>query len=170
VSDPLRLVPSGHPSHADAAALHGQPPAPPPTLLPPDPGAAAPGTDGSGGPDGLGAPSGRPDRAALLDLAAADPSSTAVWAALAEDHLAAGRLVDAYAAARTGYHRGLDQLRRNGWRGAGPVPWSHVPNRGWLRCVAALGRAADGIGETDEALRCGDLLAASDPAAVTALA
>lgn len=170
MTDPLRLVPSGHPTHADAAALPGQPPGPPPTLLPPEPGAAALGTDQTSGPDGPVVPGGRPDREALLVLAAADPASTAVWAALAEDHLAAGRLVDAYAAARTGYHRGLDQLRRNGWRGAGPVPWSHVPNRGWLRCVAALGRAADGIGETDEALRCGDLLAASDPAAVTALA
>ena len=43
-----------------------------------------------------------------------------------------------YAYARTGYHRGLDQLRRSGWKGAGPVPWSHEPNRGFLRALAAL--------------------------------
>ncbi|WP_425301001.1 DUF3151 family protein, partial [Nocardia farcinica] len=45
-----------------------------------------------------------------------------------------------YAFARTGYHRGLDLLRRNGWKGFGPVPWSHEPNRGFLRSVGALAR------------------------------
>ena len=60
---------------------------------------------------------------------------------------------------------GLDQLRRNGWKGFGPVPYSHEPNRGFLRCVAALARAADAIGETDEYQRCLDLLDDCDPAA-----
>jgi len=73
--------------------------------------------------------------------------------------------VAAYAYARTGYHRGLDQLRRNGWRGHGPVPWSHAPNQGFLRAVNALGRAADAIGEADEATRCAQLLRDSDPEA-----
>ena len=27
----------------------------------------------------------------------------------------------------------LDALRRSGWRGQGPVPWEHEPNRGFLR-------------------------------------
>ncbi len=62
--------------------------------------------------------------------------------------------MEAYAYARTGYHRGLDALRRNGWKGHGPVPWSHGPNQGFLRCLAALARAAEAIGETDEATRC----------------
>jgi Protein of unknown function (DUF3151) len=93
-------------------------------------------------------------------VAAAHPS-----ASLAEEALADDKAVTAYAYARTGYHRGLDQLRRNGWKGFGPVPYAHEPNRGFLRCVAALARAADTIGETDEYLRCLDLLDDCDPAA-----
>ena len=62
--------------------------------------------------------------------------------------------VEAYAYARTGYHRGLDALRRNGWKGFGPVPWSHEPNRGFLRCVTVLAKAAEAIGEADEHERC----------------
>jgi hypothetical protein len=102
-------------------------------------------------------------------VAAAHPSASVVWAALAEDALADGKTVTAYAYARTGYHRGLDQLRRNGWKGFGPVPYSHPPNRGFLRCVAALARAAGTIGEADENQRCRDLLDDCDPAACAAL-
>src|SRR5690348_3435779 len=75
-------------------------------------------------------------------VAAAIPTSSAAWAALAYAALAEGRIVEAYAYARTGYHRGLDSLRRAGWKGQGPVPWSHEPNRGVLRAINALGRAA----------------------------
>jgi hypothetical protein len=105
-------------------------------------------------------------------VAAAHPSASVAWAALAEGALASNdpaKAVTAYAYARTGYHRGLDQLRRNGWKGFGPVPYSHEPNRGFLRCVAALAKAADIIGETDEYLRCLDLLEDCDPAARKAL-
>jgi hypothetical protein len=102
-------------------------------------------------------------------VAAAHPSASVAWAALAEDALADDKAITAYAYARTGYHRGLDQLRRNGWKGFGPVPYSHEPNRGFLRCVAALARAADIIGETDERARCLDLLDDCDPAARSAL-
>jgi uncharacterized protein DUF3151 len=98
-------------------------------------------------------------------VAAAHPSASVAWAALAEDALADDKVITAYAYARTGYHRGLDQLRRNGWKGFGPVPFSHEPNQGFLRCVAALARAADAIGETDEQARCLDLLDDCDPAA-----
>ena len=98
-------------------------------------------------------------------VAAAHPSASVAWAALAEDALAEDRAITAYAYARTGYHRGLDKLRRNGWRGFGPVPFAHEPNQGFLRCVAALARAADAIGETDEYGRCLDLLDDCDPAA-----
>lgn len=59
-----------------------------------------------------------------------------------------------YAFARTGYHRGLDQLRRAGWKGHGPIPWEHLPNQGFLRCLHALARAAQSIGEKEEAERC----------------
>jgi hypothetical protein len=103
------------------------------------------------------------------DVAARFPTHSAAWAALADRAFAAGRVIESYAYARVGYHRGLDALRRNGWHGTGPVPWSHEPNRGFLRSLHALGRAAGTIGETAEAERCAAFLQDSDPAAVTAL-
>ena len=63
------------------------------------------------------------------EVAARFPSYSDAWAALAKTSMDAGEPVAAYAYARTGYHRGLDQLRRAGWRGSGPVPWSHEPLR-----------------------------------------
>lgn len=103
-------------------------------------------------------------------VAAANPASPAAWAALAESALAGGRMIEAYAYARTGYHRGLDALRRAGWKGQGSIPWSHEPNQGFLRALHALGQAAAAIGEQDEAARCAQLLADSDPEAAAALA
>jgi len=117
-----------------------------------------------------------PARAALesgtpADRVAADhPALSLPWAVLAEQALDACRTVEGYAYARVGYHRGLDALRRAGWRGQGPVPWSHLPNRGFLRALAALGRAAAGIGEEDERERCATFLAGCDPEAARALA
>ena len=102
-------------------------------------------------------------------VAATHPEFSAAWAALAERALDEGDAVACYAFARTGYHRGLDQLRRAGWNGHGPVPWSHGPNQGFLRAVAALARAAAGIGEDVETRRCRDLLDECDPAAADAL-
>ncbi|UMB69076.1 DUF3151 domain-containing protein [Mycobacterium paraterrae] len=123
------------------------------------------------GPDPILLP-GDPEAEAQLDagddpatVAAAHPSASVAWAALAEDAIDDDKVITAYAYARTGYHRGLDQLRRNGWKGFGPVPFSHEPNRGFLRCVAVLARAADAIGETDEQARCLDLLDDCDPVA-----
>ncbi|WP_265445559.1 DUF3151 domain-containing protein [Flexivirga meconopsidis] len=92
------------------------------------------------------------------DVARTNPSSSLAWATLAEDALADGDVIEAYAFARTGYHRGLDALRKSGWRGQGPVPWEHEPNRGFLRALAALSKAADAIGETDEQRRTADFL------------
>jgi hypothetical protein len=103
------------------------------------------------------------------EVAAAHPASSLPWAVLAEAALADGRSVEGYAYARVGYHRGLDALRRAGWRGAGPVPWAHLPNRGFLRALAALSRAAEAIGESDEHARCRQFLRDSDPAAAVAL-
>ncbi|MCX6468235.1 MAG: DUF3151 domain-containing protein [Corynebacteriales bacterium] len=102
-------------------------------------------------------------------VAAAHPTASIAWAHLAEAAIDSGETITAYAYARTGYHRGLDQLRRHGWKGFGAVPWSHEPNRGFLRCVAVLARAAQTIGEEDEYLRCLDLLNDSDPAAAAEL-
>jgi Protein of unknown function (DUF3151) len=103
------------------------------------------------------------------EVAARFPSYCAAWAALAERALDGGDAVTAYAFARTGYHRGLDQLRRAGWKGFGPVPWEHEPNQGFLRALAALARAADAIGEEDEAQRCQVFLADSSAAAAAKL-
>jgi hypothetical protein len=125
---------------------------PEPTLLPKEPGA-----------DQIAAGQ------APAEVAAANPTSSLAWAVLAEQSLAAGEAVQAYAYARTGYHRGLDALRRNGWKGHGPVPWEHEPNQGFLRALAALGAAAAAIGEDDEALRCRTFLRDSSPAAADAL-
>jgi hypothetical protein len=126
---------------------------PPPTLLPEEPGATllASGTDPA-------------------EVAAQHPTSSAAWAALADAASARGAVVESYAYARTGYHRGLDALRRAGWKGYGPVPWSHEPNRGFLRALSALGRAAAAIGETEEAERIAAFLDDSDPAAKAQLA
>ena len=94
-----------------------------------------------------------------VQVAAAFPASSLAGAVLAEDALADGdRDVEAYAYARTGYHRALDSLRKSGWRGQGPVPWSHEPNRGFLRALASLARAARAIGESDEEARCTQFL------------
>lgn len=134
-------------------SLQGNLLGPEPTLLPPD--EAVEAAFEAGGP--------------ATEIAAAHPASSAAWATLAEDALADGQPVAAYAYARTGYHRGLDTLRRNGWKGFGPVPWAHQPNQGFLRALAALARAAESIGEHDEAARCRGFLADSDPAAPAAL-
>jgi hypothetical protein len=127
---------------------------PPPTLLPAD----APAAD-----EALA----RGDDPAAV--AASCPTHLAAWAALADGAFAAGDAVASYAYARVGYHRGLDALRRNGWKGHGPVPWSHEPNRGFLRSLHALGRAAGAIGEADEAERCATFLADCDPSLAAGL-
>lgn len=103
------------------------------------------------------------------EVAAAHPTSCEAWAVLAEQALAGGRTIEGYAYARTGYHRGLDALRRNGWKGHGPVPWEHAPNRGFLRAVHALATAARQIGETGEADRCQQLLEDSSAEALRVL-
>jgi hypothetical protein len=126
---------------------------PPPTLLPENDEARAE----------LAA--GRPTR----EVAADHPDYPLAWALLADEALATGDAVTAYAFARTGYHRSLDQLRRNGWKGHGPVPWEHEPNQGFLRSLHALGAAASLIGEADEAARCQQFLNDSSPAAADAL-
>jgi hypothetical protein len=94
----------------------------------------------------------------LRSVAAHNPAASWAWGALAQQALDGNDAVTAYAFARTGYHRGLDALRKAGWRGTGPIPIEHVPNRGFLLSLDALALAADAIGETDEARRCRDFL------------
>jgi hypothetical protein len=91
------------------------------------------------------------------------PASSMAWAALADQAAEQGQTIQVYAYARVGYHRGLDALRRNGWKGHGPVPWSHEPNRGFLRCLTRLGEASAAIGEQAEADRIAEFLYDCDP-------
>jgi Protein of unknown function (DUF3151) len=95
----------------------------------------------------------------LVAVAARFPTCLAAWAALGEEALREGRAVQAYAFFRVGYHRGLDRIRRAGWRGSGRVPWSHEGNRGFLRSLRGLHLAAAAIGERDEDERCAKFLA-----------
>ena len=100
------------------------------------------------------------DRAAVARVAAANPRYLEAWATLGD----LGRdAIEAYACYRVGYHRGLDTLRANGWRGSGYVRWKHETNRGFLRALDGLRRMAAEIGETDEAARCDDFLHQLDP-------
>lgn len=125
--------------------------APPPVKLPVDPAASV------------------LDDAAPVAVARTHPTSSLVWARLAEQARAEGEDVQAYAFARTGYHRGLDALRANGWKGFGSVPWSHEPNRGVLLAIAQLALCARAIGEDAEYDRCRALLSDCDPACVETL-
>ncbi|AQX17284.1 hypothetical protein BKM78_11235 [Tessaracoccus sp. T2.5-30] len=109
----------------------------------------------------------------FLDVVAHHPASSLCWALLAETCLAEddlGSAVAAYAYARTGYHRGLDTLRRNGWKGSGQIPWEHEPNRGFLRALWALSVAAGRIGEAEEQERCAQFLRDSSETAYQVLA
>jgi len=131
-----------------------------PTLLPADPAADQLAGIGSGDSDRYAA------------IASAHPASSLSWALLAENALSAGTPqadITGYAYARTGYHRGLDALRRAGWRGSGPIPWEHEPNRGFLRALHALSLAAGRIGETEEEQRCAQFLRDSSETAYAEL-
>jgi len=133
-------------AHADLMA------GPPPTLLPEDPAAAALASQSP------------------ASVVRAHPASPVAWAALADAATAEGADdVTVYAYARVGYHRSLDMLRRNGWKGHGPVPWEHQPNRGFLKSLALLALAARAIGEQEEWERCSTFLRDSSPTAADEL-
>ena len=122
-------------------------PGPQPALLPVDPAVAELAADGG--------------RERFIEIVSAYPASSLCWALLAEGSLKINTPegdVGAYAYARTGYHRGLDALRRAGWKGSGPIPWEHAPNRGFLRALYALAIAAQRIGDTVEYERCAQFL------------
>lgn len=103
---------------------------------------------------------GEAQRAAVVAALSAYPRFLAGWAHLGD----LGRdPIERYAAYRVGYHRGLDRLRANGWRGSGYVRWAHPSNQGFLRALAGLQAMAAQIGETDEAERCALFLRQLDP-------
>ena len=103
----------------------------------------------------------------LAVIVAEHPDSMDAWAALGAMQEAAAdsnlATVSAYACYRIGYHRGLDALRKSGWRGSQLVLWSDEPNRGFLRCLSGLQRLAGRIGEYDEEARCAGFLLQLDP-------
>jgi hypothetical protein len=124
----------------------------PETVLPPDP--ALPHLESA-----LALPAAE-RRPAVAAVCAAYPRSSDAWARLGE---LARDDVEAYAAFRVGYHRGLDSLRANGWRGSGYVRSSAPTNQGFLRALDGLRRQAALIGESDEADRCAQFLMQLDP-------
>ncbi len=99
-------------------------------------------------------------RDAVADVARRHPGWPDAWAALGD---LARDDVEAYACFRVGYHRGLDALRRSGWRGSGYVRWRAPTNRGFLRSLEGLRAAAAAIGEVDEEERCSLFLRQLDP-------
>jgi hypothetical protein len=104
-------------------------------------------------------------RAPLAIVVMAHPRSLSGWSYLGD----VGRdTLERYAYYRIGYHRGLDTLRQNGWRGSGYVKWSAPTNRGFLRCLRGLQQMAAAIGEIDEADRCAIFLQQLDPTGVPA--
>lgn len=102
-------------------------------------------------------------RGAVAHWCARYPTSSLAWACLGD---VARDDVEAYSAYRVGYHRGLDALRANGWRGSGYVRWDHPSNRGFLRCLDGLARVAGRIGEVAEASRCSQFALQLDPRGV----
>jgi len=134
--------------------VHLTPSGPPETVLDAEPDAALAALHAA-----LALPSDQ-RRAAIAQAVARWPRFLDGWARLG-DH---GRdVMERYAAYRVGYHRGLDRLRANGWRGSGYVRWEHEANRGFLRALAGLQACAAQIGEDDEAERCGTFLHQLDP-------
>ncbi|MCU1455501.1 MAG: hypothetical protein JWN46_3647, partial [Acidimicrobiales bacterium] len=109
--------------------------------------------------DALAAPGGEA-RAAVATVAARWPRDLDAWARLGQ---LARDDAEAYSAFRVGYHRGLDRLRANGWRGSGYVRWQHEENRGFLRALHGLQVVAGRIGERDEEERCRLFLHQLDP-------
>jgi hypothetical protein len=99
-------------------------------------------------------------REAVSHVVADNPLFLAGWATLGD---LARDDVEAYACYRVGYHRGLDALRASGWRGSGYVRWRHESNRGFLRALDGLRRAAGAIGESGEEERCDQFLHQLDP-------
>jgi hypothetical protein len=104
-------------------------------------------------------------RGLVAGVVIGSPRSLNAWAALGN----LGRdEIERYAAFRVGYHRGLDSLRANGWRGSGYVRWADETNRGFLRCLRGLQQMAAAIGEDDEAERIALFIQQLDPSGIPA--
>jgi hypothetical protein len=138
-------------------SINLSPGGPPETILPEDDAAAVDALEAA-----LAVAPGD-QRAALGEVTSSFPRCLAAWAALGK---VARDDIEAYACYRVGYHRGLDMLRSNGWRGSGYVRWVHPTNRGFLESLKGLRDIARKIGESDEADRCQQFLLQLDPSGV----
>lgn len=98
--------------------------------------------------------------AKLLRLAEKYPDSIAVWTQLGA---ASSEKMQTYAFYRLAYHRGLDALRKNGWRGSGFVRWENSSNRSFLRALHGLQKLSEEIGDIEEATRCNHFLLQLEP-------
>jgi hypothetical protein len=145
---------------SDSRPVSLTPQGPPSTVLDPEPGEARAAIA-----DACSLPDAAARAAALAAVVARWPRCLDAWARLGEQ---TGAPVERYAYFRVGYHRGLDRLRANGWRGSGYVRWSEETNRGFLRALRGLCVSAAAIGEHDEAERCRLFLAQLDPSGVPA--
>ncbi len=99
-------------------------------------------------------------RALAAAIVAGNPRSLIGWCTLGD---VATDTIEKYSAYRVGYHRGLDTLRANGWRGSGYVRWADETNRPFLGCLRGLGAMAAAIGENGEAERIALFLGQLDP-------
>jgi hypothetical protein len=144
---------------SDARPINLTPQGPPSTVLAPFDAAARQALEAAMAVDLPGR------QAAVAAVAARWPRFIDAWAFLGD----LGRDdIERYAAYRVGYHRGLDTLRANGWRGSGYVRWVHETNRGFLRALRGLGQMAHAIGEADEAERIALFIQQLDPSGVPA--
>lgn len=142
---------------SDDRPIHLTPQGPPTTILPPADREAAQALADAAATDLFAR------RDAVASVVARWPRFVDAWAMLGD----LGRDdIERYAAYRVGYHRGLDMLRANGWRGSGYVRWTHETNRGFLRALRGLGQMADRIGEDDEAERISLFILQLDPSGV----
>jgi hypothetical protein len=125
---------------------------PPDTVLPPQPGEAIEALEA--------ALASQDPRREIAEVVARWPRFIDAWARLGG---LASDPVESYAYHRVGYHRGLDALRGAGWRGGGFVRWRDETNRGFLRALTGLGKAAAVIGEQEEVDRIARFLDELDP-------
>ena len=146
-------------SDAEPRPIHMSTAGLPNTVLPP------PDTDARRRLDEALAAAEHERRDLIAAVVADNPRYLDAWARLG-DH--ARDRIEAYAAYRVGYHRGLDALRASGWRGSGFVRWREETNRGFLRALRGLGRVAADIGEQDEAERIRLFIAQLDPSGIPA--
>ena len=99
-------------------------------------------------------------RSALLILASKNPESIGIWCVLG---ISSSEMMESYSYFRVAYHRGLDSLRKNGWRGSGFVRWEHESNRYFLFALNQLAEISREIGDHAEAERCNLFLRQLEP-------